>query len=285
MARILVVGAGDIGGHLAEDLVKEGHSVWGVRRSGGDIAPGVEVINADVSEPETLLDLPDGVDILVYSIAAPEFSKEGYHKYYYRGLRHVLHAMKAQGQKPAHAFFVSSTSVYHQMGAEWVDETTETLPTSFAGKELLAAEQALAKGYIPGTVVRFSGIYGPGRNRMIEQARQGGHCDPEPEVWTNRIHRDDCVGVLKFLIAKALKGDALEDVYLATDCQPATLYDVLEWMKDRIGDVEPDHDMPEVTRRANRRCSNKRLLDAGYEFRFNNYQEGYDFVLKEMGLL
>ena len=55
-------------------------------------------------------------------------------------------------------------------------------------------------------------------------------------------------------------------------------------MKDRIGEVEPDYDLPEATRRANRRCSNKRLVDAGYQFKFKSYQDGYDFVLKEMGL-
>lgn len=284
MARILVVGAGDIGGQLAISLAAEGHQVWGMRRSDKLIGEGVQTLQGDVSEPETLLDIPSDIDILVYSVASPEFSKEGYHKYYYRGIRHVLHALKAQGQKPKHAFFTSSSSVYHQMDASWVDENSDTEPKSFAGKELLQAEAALAKGYIPATSVRFPGIYGPGRNRMIEQARQGGHCDPEPEVWTNRIHRDDCVGVLKFLINKAISGEGVEDIYLACDSKPSTLYEILEWMKDRIGDVEPDHDLPEATRRANRRCSNKRLIEAGYEFKFNNYQEGYEFVLKELGL-
>ena len=284
MARVLVVGTGDIGGHLAVELVQAGHQVCGLRRSDKTIAPGVTLVQGDVSDPETLIDLPGDIDILVYSVASPEFSKEGYHKYYYKGLRNVIQALKINGSKPKHAFFVSSSSVYHQMAEEWVDESTETEPTSFAGKEMLAAEKALQKSYISGTSVRFTGIYGPGRSRMIENARQGGHCDPEPAVWTNRIHRDDCVGVLKFLIDKAIAGETLEDTYLATDSQPATLFDVLEWMKDRIGDVESDHDLPEVTRRANRRCSNQRLLDAGYTFKFTNYQDGYDFVLKEMGL-
>src|SRR5690606_40538461 len=89
----------------------------------------------------------------------------GYHAYYYRGLRHILKALK--GQKLQRAFFVSSSSVYHQMDGEWVDETSETRPSSFAGKEMLAAEEALLKADVPGTVVRFTGIYGPGRTRMI----------------------------------------------------------------------------------------------------------------------
>lgn len=284
MARILVVGAGDIGGQLAIKLVQADHKVWAMRRSDKPIGQGVHAIQGDVSEPETLLDMPSDIDILVYTVASPVFSEEGYHKYYYHGIRHVLHALKAQGQKPKHAFFTSSSSVYHQMDASWVDEESPTDPRSFAGKELLKAEKALAKGYIPATSVRFPGIYGPGRNRMIEQARQGGHCDPAPEVWTNRIHRDDCVGVLKFLIEKVIADEKIEAVYLGCDSQPTTLFDILEWMKDRIGDVEPDYELPEATRRANRRCSNARLIAAGYQFKFNNFQEGYDFVLTEMGL-
>ncbi|MBM96156.1 MAG: NAD(P)-dependent oxidoreductase [Oceanospirillaceae bacterium] len=281
MAKILVVGAGDVGGNLAVRLAQEGHQVWGLRRSEQQDDTGIQWIQADVTESETLIGLPEGLDVVVYSVASPVFSREGYHQYYYRGLRHVLKALK--GNEPKRVFFTSSSSVYHQMNGEWVDETSETTPGSFAGQELLAAEQALIKHAIPGTVVRFTGIYGPGRNRMIEQARRGGHCDPEPPVWTNRIHRDDCVNVLMHLIGKSLQGEALEDVYLATDDLPATLFDVLEWMKDRIGEVEPDHDVPEVTRRANRRCSNQRLKTSGYEFLYANYQDGYDVLLTEMG--
>ena len=283
MARILIVGAGDIGGHLAQMLVAAGHQVWGMRRSDKPLGEGIELLRADVANAETLPELPPDLDIMVYSVASPVFSKEGYHEYYYKGLRNILKALKGQPLK--RAFFVSSSSVYHQMEGEWVDESSATLPASFAGKEMLAAEQALLKDKIPGTVVRFTGIYGPGRTRMIEQARQGGYCDPEPPVWTNRIHRDDCVGVLQLLTEKALAGEALDDIYLATDDEPATLFEVLEWMKDRIGDVEPDHDMPEATRRANRRCSNKRLHELGYRFKYPDYREGYDHLLAEMGLI
>ena len=282
MARILVVGAGDIGGHLAQKLVDSGHEVWGLRRSDKPIAEGVQLIQADVAELETLIDLP-AVDIVVYSVASPVFSKEGYHTYYYKGLRNVLRAVKPNN--PQRIFFVSSSSVYHQMDGEWVDETSELSPTSFAGKEMLAAEQALLRDKLPGTVVRLTGVYGPGRNRMIEQAKQGGHCDPEPPVWTNRIHRDDCVGVLQMLIERQLNGDVLDDIYLATDDEPATLFEVLEWMKDRIGDVDDDHDLPEATRRANRRCSNQRLKALGYQFHYPNYRKGYDKQLTEMGLI
>lgn len=283
MARILIVGTGDIGGHLAESLVQQGHDVWGIRRSNKPVAEGVTVISADVADAETLIDLPTELDIVVYSVASPVFSKEGYHNYYVKGLKNILKAVK--DQSPKRVIFVSSSSVYHQMDGEWVDETSETKPSSFAGKEMLAAEEALKAANVPSTSVRFTGIYGPGRTRMIEQARHGGYCDPEPAVWTNRIHRDDCIGVLNLLINKSLAGETLDNLYLATDDEPAPLFDVLEWMKDRIGEVDPDNDVGEVSRRANRRCSNKRLRALGYEFKFVNYRDGYDVMLNDMGLV
>ena len=283
MANILVVGTGDIGGNLALTMAQDGHTVTGIRRSDKPVGEGIRVISADVADASTLTDLPENIDIVVYSVAAPVFSKEGYHAYYVKGMKNILKKLK--GQTPKRVFFVSSSSVYHQMDGSWVNESSETTPTSFAGKEMLAAEKVLHDSAFNGTSVRFTGIYGPGRERMIQQARHGGYCDPEPPVWTNRIHRDDCIGVLKFLIERALADEPLEDCYLATDNEPATLFDVLEWMKDRIGEVDPDHDVGEVSRRANRRCSNQRLRDAGYEFKYSNYQDGYDFMLNEMGLV
>lgn len=280
MARILIVGAGDVGGTLASALVAQGHEVWGLRRSAQNNNDGIQWLQADVTDPETLVDLPPNCDLVIYSVASPVFSQEGYHSYYVQGLRNILSALVGE---PERIFFVSSSSVYHQSGGEWVDETSATEPQSFAGKELLLAEQTLLQGGVAATAVRFTGIYGPGRNRLIEQARHGSHCDPEPPIWTNRIHRDDCVGVLLFLINRALAGEPLDTLYLATDDEPAPLFDVLEWIKDRIGEVDPDHDVPEASRRANRRCSNQRLKALGYEFRFHNYREGYEALLVEMG--
>ncbi|MGB1090782.1 MAG: SDR family oxidoreductase [Oceanobacter sp.] len=286
MARILVVGAGDIGEGFARKMSEGGHQVWCLRRSEQSLEDhsadnSVHWIQADVTEPESLGQLPDNLDIVLYSVASPDFSQASYQAYYVDGLKNMLAAL--QGQPIKRCMFVSSTSVYHQMDGEWVDEQTIAEPHAFAGKEHLNAEKALLDNDIAGTVVRFSGIYGLGRNRLIQQAKRGGHCDPEPPVWTNRIHRDDCIGVLALLTEKALAGEALDDLYLASDDEPASMYDVLEWIKDRIGDVEPDHDLPEVTRRANRRCSNQRLKALGYEFKYPGFRDGYDEILTEMG--
>lgn len=284
MSRILIVGSGDIGGGLAKSLAAKGHTVWGMRRSDKPIGDGITTISADVSDMESLIgQIPNELDYVVYSIASPEFSEEGYNLYYVQGLMHILALLKQQHENPKRVIFVSSTSVYSQHDGSWVDETTPAMPTAFAGRKMLEAEEKLAASEFPHTAVRFSGIYGPGRIRLINQAKKGSHCDPEPELWTNRIHRDDCIGVLEFIIEQDMAGKAVDDLYIGTDSTPSTFFEILEWLKDRIGDVEPDHDVPEASRRGNKRLSNKRLLDAGYQFKYEHYQQGYDEILTQMG--
>lgn len=286
MARILVVGSGDIGGGLAKKMVSNGHSVWGMRRSEKEIGDGVNTISADVADVETLIDrIPENLDYVVYSVASPEFSEEGYDKFYVQGMVHIMALLTQMRQSIKRFIFVSSTSVYPHHDGSWVDESTEVEPTAFAGRKMREAEQKLLDGDFPATVVRFSGIYGPGRTRMINQAQSGAHCDPEPDVWTNRIHRDDCIGVLEYLIDQDLAGRALDPIYVASDPSPVPLFEIYEWLKDRIGDVEPDHDVPEVTRRGSKRCSSQRLVDFGYEFKYQTYKQGYDEILKDMGFV
>lgn len=280
--RILVVGVGDIGGHLAQRLADGGHQVWGMRRSDKPVGHGVQMLAADVSEPETL-ELPEDLDYVVYCVASPEFTDEGYRKYYQVGLRNILTLLKFHGHKVKRVFFVSSTSVFQQKEAQWVDEESEVNPVNFAGRNMLAAEHLLEEFTFPHTVARLSGIYGPGRNKLINQARAGGHCDPEPEIWTNRIHRDDAVAGLHYLMEKDMAGTKLDDLYLLTDEKPSTLYEVLEWLKDRIGDVDPDSEGGEVSRRGSKRCSSKRLQDLGFKFKYPTYQPGYEEVLVDLG--
>ena len=125
-------------------------------------------IQADVADFDTLQDLPQ----------KPRYSGvlRGLARIHQRQLprlllpwhqKHILKALKGGNLKRAILFPVS---VYHQMDGSWVDETSPTEPTSFGGKELLAAENALLSSNVPGTVVRFTGIYGPDRTRMINQS-------------------------------------------------------------------------------------------------------------------
>ena len=117
---------------------------------------------------------------------------------------------------------------------DWVDETTEANPVTFSGEILLQAEQIIKDLPCSSTVVRFSGIYGPGRTRLIDQVQEAKGRPKTPQQWSNRIHADDCGGVLAHLIELYESDRSIEPVYLASDCQPVTQHDIRNWIADRL---------------------------------------------------
>jgi nucleoside-diphosphate-sugar epimerase len=113
------------------------------------------------------------VDYLVYCAAATEHDEAGYRKAYVEGLQHVLEWLDDYGQQPKQLVFVSSSSVYGQQNGEWVDEASPTQALGYSGQVMLEAEQVAFDSGIPATTVRLTGIYGPGREWLLRQVRQG----------------------------------------------------------------------------------------------------------------
>ena len=143
------------------------------------------------------------------------------------GLRNLLAALRQQGQSPRRIIFLSSTAVYGQTRGEWVDESSATEPDHFSGRRLLEAEALLRESGVPAIVLRLGGIYGPRRTRLIDEVRQGrAATSRNGPRYTNRIHRDDCVGALDHLIELAEPADC----YLGVDCEPA------DWLRFTVSE-------------------------------------------------
>jgi nucleoside-diphosphate-sugar epimerase len=281
----LILGCGDIGTILGKHLQEAGHRVIGVRRNAAALADtGLEAVSLDLGDPARLADLPD-VEVLVYVVSADHFDEAAYRAAYPDGLKAVLSEFAGRERPPQRVFFVSSTSVYPQQEGEWVNETSPTAPSGFSGQLMREAEQALIDHQLPGTVVRFSGIYGPGRDRLIRQVGEGRIAPFSPAMHTNRIHRDDCAGVLAHLIDLALAEKPLNDLYLASDCEPAPLHEVMSWLATQLKVEATETIQSPLRRRASKRCDNTRLLESGYAFRYPSYREGYAQVLKAGGFL
>ena len=207
-------------------------------------------------------------------------SDAGYQQAYVNTVKNLLRGLALHKRKPRLIIFVSSTSVYGQKHAEWVDECSLTEPSTYSGKRLLEAENLLFNSEYPSCCVRFSGIYGPGRRRLIEQVVAGHGAAKTPVLYSNRIHADDCAGVLAFLIERQ-EHHSLEPIYLATDCEPSPLYDVKQWLAQQLH-LPEDHLQPKPlarTVRSSKRCSNARLVESGYQFRYPTYKDGYRAVL------
>lgn len=274
--RILIVGCGDIGIPLARLLVDQGASVWGLRRQPEVLPDFIHPLAADVTQPQSLAVLDDqAFDYVVTTLTPAGFSEAGYRTIFESGIDNLLARLQQQ-PTVKRILHVSSTSVYHQSEGEWVDENSPTEPSGFSGKSLLAAEARLAASSIPATVIRFAGIYGPGRKRLIEQVRSGQGCPKQPVLYTNRIHRDDCVGVLAHLLALDHNSKPPEPLYIGVDSNPVPMWEVKHWLAEQLG-VELDDEAVTVSRmrRSSKRCSNERLLASGYELLYPGFRDGY----------
>ena len=124
-------------------------------------------------------------------------------------------------------------------------------------------------------VVRFSGIYGPGREYLLRQAMQSPAIQHTPPYFTNRIHQQDCVGVLAFLLEQRLAGKALAQCYLASDDDPAPMWEVMTWLADHLHCSPPVIKAVDTNAGMNKRCSNARLKALGYQFQYPGYKDGY----------
>ncbi|MBS3785478.1 MAG: SDR family oxidoreductase, partial [Gammaproteobacteria bacterium] len=267
--RILIAGCGRIGQRLGQALAKEGHTVFGLRRSATALPIEIQSIQADLLESDSLsIAIPEQLDQVVYILTPSEYTEAGYAAAYVEGLSNLLNVMSAQAGSLPRVIFASSTSVYGQNAGEWVDENSPTQPERFSGRRLLQAEQ-LAKNYNGEFIsVRFSGIYGPGRERLIEKVKAGASCQAAPPLYTNRIHETDCVGILKHIGGLSQPAGC----YLASDQRPSTQCEVMQWLAETLN-VEAPTSINGTT--SGRRCNISRLQGSGYHWIYPDFRSGY----------
>lgn len=271
MAKILIVGCGAIGSELAGVLSAQGHEVTGLKRKPPLSAPGpVRYIAADICSAADLADL-DSDFIQAFFIVSPDGrTEQSYRAVYETGLNNLLARLP-----DTHWLMVSSTSVYGQSQGEWVDEDSAAEPGNITSRLIRQAEQRLTALNPVNIVMRFSGIYGPGREYLLRLAMQMPAIQQTPPYFTNRIHQRDCVGVLAFLLEQRLAGKALAQCYLASDDDPAPMWDVMTWLADRLHCPPPMVKTVGSDASMNKRCSNARLKALGYRFRYPSYKDGY----------
>jgi nucleoside-diphosphate-sugar epimerase len=278
---VLIAGCGDIGGRLALQLLPQGWTVYGLRRNVAKLPHGVRGVGGDLFDARIPVQWPESrIDYLVYCATPTARDEAGYRAAYVQGLRHVLGWTERSGQKPKRILFVSSSSVYGQQGGEWVDETSPAEADGFSGRVMREAEQVALNSGLPASIVRLTGIYGPGRSDLMNRVRQGYSVAVDPPLYGNRIHADDAAGLLAFLLQADAKGDALEDCYIGVDDAPVPLAEVVDWMRTRLN-VTQWSEENSVRRAGSKRCSNARAKALGWVPRYTSYKEGYEAMLAD----
>jgi nucleoside-diphosphate-sugar epimerase len=262
-ASLVIIGAGDVGGRLARLRAAAGCEVVAARRRDVDIGDGIRSVRVDVVSGAGIDRLPRRPDAVVYCVAPDHRDEAAYRALFVDGLRRVLDRIEM-----TRLIMVSSTAVYGEDSGEWVDEATPAHPAAFNGRVLREAEAELAAHPQP-SVLRLSGLYGPGREAMLRRARSA---TPGAPRWTNRVHVDDAASALSLL----LDLQPLQRLYLGSDDLPVLESELLEWLREREGLAAVAPASGPVT---GRRVRNTRLRDAGWALRHPDYRSGYRELL------
>lgn len=277
--RILVAGAGYVGAELARGLARAGHDVLALRRSppSAAVASGAPLrwLACDLGDSRALAALAlEGVEALAYLVAADARDDAAYRRAYVDGLASLLLRLRAASSL-RRVLFASSTSVYAQDDGSRVDESSPCEPREFAGRRVLEGEEVARGAGCESIALRLGGIYGPGRDSLIERVRSGTARLPRAPHYTNRIHRDDAARACAQLLA--LPAPATR--YVGVDEEPADQADVLRWLAARLGAPAPPGDYDPNASPSGKRCSSARLQASGFAFAHPSFREGYAALL------
>ena len=263
--RRLIFGCGFLGRRAAAAWQANGDEVFALTRSAENAANlsvfGIEPIVGDVTQPESLARLPD-VDTILYSVGFDRNAGPTKREVYVDGLRNALHAVEGRCRRFVH---ISSTSVYGQENGEDIDEASPAEASHESGVICREAEQLVGKcsesSGIQATILRLSGIYGPGRLlSRVEAIREGLKLPGPADSWLNLIHVDDAVSV----VVKAASVPDLAPLYLASDDQPVHRREYYETLARLTNSPAPQFDPAAVARHTHglgKRCRNEFLKE------------------------
>jgi nucleoside-diphosphate-sugar epimerase len=293
--RVVVFGAGYVGGAFAQAALERGWEVRAVSRNGEALEPlraaGVRCLRADLVDDSWEEALAGDFDLALSCVSAGRRSN-GHEHSYHRSTQRLLNW--AEGRRIGRWVYTGSTSVYPDADGEWVDEDHSLAePSSEAARALQTAERLFsgleAKG-VPWNVLRLAGIYGPGRHLLLNQLRQGASALPGwGDVYLNLIHRDDIVGAL---LALAERSEMFPTgIFNLSDGSPALKTEIVEWLAGETGMPVPrfDPQLPGKRRHSltgrppHRRIAPFRLFSAlGWRPVHGDFRIGYRAILDRL---
>ena len=266
-------------GYSAQTFVAGLHGPsWKISATSRD-AEGIAAINAQgfhgLLFDSKLQIAPDVTHLLIS--APPDENGDPVLKLFQEQLQRLAKQLRWVG-------YLSTTGIYGDRGGDWVDEDSPLEPTTARGQRRLEAERSWLRLYsefsLPVHLFRLAGIYGPGRNTLLNVRDGSAKRIIKPGQIFSRIHVEDIAGVLAASIAKPNPGRA----YNVCDDEPCPPQEVVEYAANLLGlPVPPEipFEQAELSPMAqsffadSKRVSNQRMKnELGYKLRYPNYRKG-----------
>ncbi|MDA9085057.1 oxidoreductase [Candidatus Pelagibacter sp.] len=183
--------------------------------------------------------------------------------------------------------YLSATSVYGDHKGEWVNEESETRPSSFNGTARLKAENSWLLLQINKNlsiqIFRLSGIYSNEKNILLRLKLGTAKLINKNDHYFSRIHVEDIANILFKSLSKFKSGE----IYNLADDKPSsseeiTLYGAKLMNIKNLKKIEVNQLESEMLKnfyKDSKKVSNKKIKNYfDYNFKFPTYVEGLEYI-------
>jgi len=180
--------------------------------------------------------------------------------------------------------YLSATSVYGDHKGEWVNENSETKPTSNKGVARLKAENSWASleknKKLPVQIFRLSGIYSNEKNILVRLKSGDVKLINKKDHYFSRIHVDDIANILFKSLLKFKSGE----IYNLSDDKPSSSKEITLYGAKilNIENIEVDATKSEMLKNfynESKKVSNKKVKNYfNYDLMFPSYIEGLNYI-------
>jgi nucleoside-diphosphate-sugar epimerase len=183
--------------------------------------------------------------------------------------------------------YLSATSVYGNHNGEWVNENSETKPTSSNGVERLKVEKEwmeLARKFdLPFQIFRLSGIYSNQYNILNRLKSGEAKIINKKDHFFSRIHVEDIANVL----TTSLNNFKKKEIYNISDNQPASAEEVAMYGVKLLGIDKPktleineiESEMLRNFYKDSKKVDNKKMKEFfNHKLKYPTYVEGLNYI-------
>ena len=183
--------------------------------------------------------------------------------------------------------YLSATSVYGNHNGEWVDENSETKPTSPNGVERLKVEkewmQLATKFDLPFQIFRLSGIYSNQFNILKRLKLGEAKIINKKNHFFSRIHVEDIANIL----SSSLNNFKKKEIYNISDNLPASAEEVAMYGVKLLGIDKPktieineiESEMLKNFYKDSKKVDNKKMKEFfNHKLKYPTYVEGLNYI-------
>ena len=183
--------------------------------------------------------------------------------------------------------YLSATSVYGNHNGDWVDEKSNTNPTSTNGIDRLYAEKLwlnLAdKKNLPVQIFRLSGIYSNQNNVLTRLKSGSAKLIEKKKQFFSRIHVEDTANIL----FKSLQNFKSKEIYNISDDKPTSSEELITYGSRLLNIEKPkvvnlstiESEMVKNFYKDSKKVNNKKMKEFfNYKLKYPTYVEGLNYI-------